>query len=228
MDKSRNWEAAIEGMSQIVIHANPHNEPVTIEGSSDGWICIGVGTDAAVFRSIDFPDLAFKLYAEEKIAKKEIEQNVYKQLGENRFFPKFHGAGDRFLVLNYEEGTTLYDCLLQGIPIPPQVIEDVEAARDFIKSRDLNPRDIHLKNILLQGGHAKILDVSEYVNPGNDFRWEYLKRGYEEYYQYIEGRPIPFWLMNMTRKWYNQTSEQQFVFEDFMRKITKLTIFWRS
>lgn len=221
------WQKAIEALSNIEIKTNPENEPVTINGSVDGIICVGIGTDAAVFRYIDMPEFAFKLFAEDKVTQKEKEEKVYQQLGDSSYFPKFRGSSDRVLVLDYEEGITLYDCLLQGIHIPEQVIQDVEKARDYVRSRGLNPRDIHLKNILLQEGRAKILDVSEYIVPGNDYRWEHLKRGYEEYYHYIDGKPVPFWLLNTTRKWYNQSRERSFVFEEFMKKITKLMMFWR-
>ncbi|MCB8817474.1 RIO1 family regulatory kinase/ATPase domain-containing protein [Desulfosporosinus shakirovi] len=87
----------------------------------------------------------------------------------------YYGRGFDFLVIRFEEGITLYDCLLKGIHIPKQVIEDVDNAINYVLGKGLNPRDIHLKNILLQEGKAKLLDVSEYMKPGNDKRWEYLK-----------------------------------------------------
>ncbi|PLR92564.1 serine/threonine-protein kinase [Bacillus sp. T33-2] len=221
------WQTAVEALSQIEIKANPDNEPVTINGSPDGLCCVGIGTDAAVFRHIHAPNYAFKVYADERISKKDIERDVYERLGTSPYFSKLLGAGERYLVLSFEQGTTLYDCLLQGIHIPKQVIQDVEDARDFVRERGLNPRDIHLKNILLQNGRAKIIDVSEYIKPGNDYRWEHLKKGYEEYYHLIDGRPIPFWLMEAIRKWYNQTNGKFFSFEDFMKKVIKLSMFWR-
>ena len=63
-------------------------------------------------------------------------------------------------------------------------------AREYVRQKGLNPRDIHLKNIFLQNGRAKIIDVSEYVQPGNDLRWEYLKKAYDQYYHLIEGKPF--------------------------------------
>ena len=219
---SKEWQVTALAISQIKINSNPNNERVSIKGNTRDLRCVGVGTDAAVFRSINTPEIAFKVYADEKLAKIKIEQQVYQQLGESSFFPKLYDVGDRYLVLSFEEGTTLYDCLLRGIPIPKQVIQDVEEARRYIRNKGLNPRDIHLRNILLQNGRAKIIDVSEYIQPGNDFRWEHLKRGYEEHYHLIAGKPLPFWLLETIRKWYNQTSSQSFTFEDFTRKITKL------
>ena len=38
-----------------------------------------------------------------------------------------------------------------------------------------------------KNGRAKIIDVSEYVQPGNDLRWEHLKKAYDQYYHLIEG-----------------------------------------
>ncbi|WP_085524535.1 serine/threonine protein kinase [Tuberibacillus sp. Marseille-P3662] len=224
---SADWQVAVEALSNIKVRTNPNNQPVTISGRSDGLGCIGVGTDAAVFRSIDAPGYAFKVYADEQLSKKDAEIKVYQSIGESRFFSNLCGAGDRFLVLSFEQGTTLYDCLLQGIHIPEQVIQDVENARTYIREQGLNPRDIHLRNILLQNGRAKILDVSEYIQPGNDGRWEHLKQGYENYYHFIDGKPLPLWLLEAIKKWYLQTNDPNFSFEDFMKKIAKLTLFWK-
>jgi hypothetical protein len=41
-----------------------------------------------------------------------------------------------YLVLSYEFGVTLYDCLLQGIHIPKQVMVDVENARQFVRNKE--------------------------------------------------------------------------------------------
>jgi hypothetical protein len=221
------WQAVIPLLSKLQIYASPNNEPVSIDGNTEGLLLIGTGTDAAVFRSRLFPDLAFKVYAEEKVYKKGIEEQVYNRIGDFPSFSRKCGSGDNFLVLSYEEGVTLYDCLLQGISIPPTVIQEVERARDYIRSQGLNPRDIHLKNILLQDGSVKIIDVSEYVQPGNDQRWEYLKRGYEQYYRFIDGRPVPSWMMETVRTWFNQTNGPQFTFEDFMKKVISLTLRWK-
>ncbi|WP_099156987.1 serine/threonine protein kinase [Virgibacillus ndiopensis] len=220
-----NWEVAIHSLSQITVSSNPNNEPVTIHGDADGLKCIGVGTDAAVFQSIYAPDYAFKLYAEDKVSKIKTEAEVYRELGDASFFSTCFASTEQYLVLSYEEGTTLFDCILQGVHIPKQVLKDVEDAREYIRAKGLNPRDIHLKNILLQNGRAKILDVSEYVQPGNDFRWEHLKKAYEDYYHIIDGKPVPFWLMETVRKWYNQRQKLFSSFDDFMKFVLKYTTF---
>lgn len=216
-----HWQYPIYELQKITVTSHPNNEPVTIEGESDDLRCIGVGTDAAVFESLSTPGYAFKLYAQEKREKVAMEAQVYETLGASPYFPRCYASGDDYLVLSYEKGITLFDCLLQGVYISKQVILDVEDARAFVRSKDLNPRDIHLKNILLQDGHAKIIDVSEYVLPGNDFRWEHLKEGYEKYYHLIDGNAVPFWLVETVRKWYNQRAGHS-TFEDFSKSVMRL------
>jgi hypothetical protein len=224
----QKWLIAAQPLHKISISSNPNNQPVTIHGNSDELRCIGVGTDAAVFQSIEAPSYAFKVYAEDKIAKIKIEEEVYQRLGDSSFFSTcFASNNEKYLVLSFEEGITLYDCLLQGIHIPEQVVQDVEDAREYVRQKNLNPRDIHLKNIILQNGKAKIIDVSEYVLPGNDFRWDHLKKAYKEYYHLIDGKTVPFWLLETIRKWYNQRDMQSSTFEEFMKNVLKHTPFWK-
>lgn len=214
-----------ELLSQIKITSNPKNKPVTISGSVNDLSCIGVGTDAAVFQYVQEPSYAFKLYADDKKGKIQTEAKVYKELKGSPYFSKCYGAFDRYLVLSYETGITLYDCLLQGIHIPPQIIQDVEDARRYAKKMNLNPRDIHLKNILLQNGRAKVIDVSEYLKPGNDHRWDHLKKAYDEYYHLVDGKAIPIWLLETIQRWYNQ--RQHSSIEDFIKDVLKLKVFWK-
>jgi hypothetical protein len=224
----KEWIFADKHLSKISISSNPNNEPVSIHGSSDHLRCIGIGTDAAVFRSIDVPAYVFKMYADDKIQKVQIEGEVYEVLEGSPYFSTCFGYKDNYLVLNFEGGITLYDCLLQGNPIPKQVIEDVDQAREYVRQKGLNPRDIHLKNILLQNGRAKIIDVSEYVQPGNDLRWEHLKKAYDQYYHLIKGKPVPLLLIETIRKRYNHRSNHSTIFEEFMdNTCTFLTTFWK-
>jgi serine/threonine protein kinase len=217
------WSKARELLTYIKISSNPNNQPVTIHGNVRELKCIGVGTDAAVFQYIHLPAYAFKLFADDKLDKIQMEAKVYKKLGSSPYFSTCYEASERFLVVSYESGITLYECLQQGIHIPPQIIQEVDQARAYAREKGLNPRDIHLKNILLQDGKAKIIDVSEYLLPGNDCRWEHLKRGYEEYYHLIAGRAIPSWLLETVRKSYN--TRQSTAIEDFFRDVMKLKWF---
>ncbi|WLV25920.1 serine/threonine protein kinase [Aciduricibacillus chroicocephali] len=206
----------------IYISSNPNNRAVSIHGFPSHLRCIGIGTDAAVFQSIDHPSLVYKVYANDKTEKVEIEAKVYELLGESTYFSRCFGYEDNYLILKFEEGITLYDCLLKGIPIPKQVIEDVDRAREYARQKGLNPRDIHLKNILLQNGRAKLIDVSEYIQPGNDLRWEHLKKGYDIYYPLIKGRPLPHSIIETIRNRYYNESKQSLAFERIMEYTARI------
>lgn len=213
------WDIAEKELSRLIVTSNGENELVTVKGDSNQFECIGVGTDAAVFRFLDDPNFAFKVFSKDKLKKLSKEIEVYLRLGHSEFFPVYYGRGSNFLVISFEEGITLYDCLLKGIHIPNQVILDIDQAIDYVLSRELNPRDIHLKNILLHEGRAKLLDVSEYMKPGNDKRWEYLKEGYKEYYHLFDGKALPFWIIETVRKWYNQAKPGSLNVHDFIKDL---------
>jgi len=213
------WDIAERELSKLKVTSNGGNELVTVKGSSNKLECIGVGTDAAVFRFLYVPHYAFKVYSNDKLEKLEQENEVYLKLGHSGYFPVYYGRGLDFLVISFEEGITLYDCLLKGIHIPMQVIQDVDNAINYVLSRGLNPRDIHLKNILLHEGGAKLLDVSEYMKEGNDKRWEYLKEGYTEYYHLFDEKALPLWIIETVRKWYNQAKPESLNIHDFIKDL---------
>lgn len=217
-----DWKIAEKELSKIEITSNSGNELVTVKNNSDAFECVGVGTDAAVFRFIQSPCYAFKVFSDDKMNKIALESDVYLRLSQSDYYPIYYGKGTNFLVISYEEGITLYDCLLKGIHIPKKVINDVDNAREFAFEKGLNPRDIHLKNILLHKGRAKIVDVSEYMKPGNDNRWEYLKEGYREYYHLIDGKALPHWIIETVRKWYNQAHSDSFNVHNFARELVLL------
>lgn len=221
-DMVKDFEKVMETLSKINVLSNPNNEPVTIIGEAENLKCVGIGTDAAVFWSEHTPAYAFKLYAKDKSAKVMVEESVYRKLGNSPFFSTCFGSNGNCLVLSYEEGKTLFECILEGIHIPEQAINDVEEAREYARSKGLNPRDIHLKNILLQNGRAKIIDVSEYTMSGNDCRWEHLKKGYEQYYHLIDGKSVPIGVVETVRKWYNRRGKKSLSFEEITTPILKL------
>ena len=216
------WEKAEKELRRVKVFSTGENELVTLKGNSNAFECIGVGTDAAVFRFFQRPHLAFKVFSDDKLDKKELETEVYLKLGRSEYYPEYYGSWSNFLVISYEEGITLHDCLLKGIHIPQQVIHDVDSARKYASKKGLNPRDIHLKNILLHQGRAKILDVSEYMKSGNDNRWQYLKDGYHEHYHLIAGKAIPLWILETVRKWYNQEKSENFNVQNFVKELVML------
>lgn len=219
---THEWEKDIHFLSDIKIFSSPNNGPVKVVGDTPNLKCIGIGTDGAVFQSLSAPSYVYKLYAADKLDRAKSEEAVYQILNHSPYFPTCYAAYHDFLVLSYESGPTLFDCLIQGIHISKHVVQQVEEARTFIRSKGLNPRDIHLKNIILQNGQAKLIDVSEYSVPGNDYRWEHLKKGYEQFYHLIDGHSVPLWIIATTQKWYNQQrSHSSFTYEEFTKTILK-------
>jgi hypothetical protein len=217
-----DWTMADQPLRSIRVTGSERNEPVTISGYSEGVRCIGIGTDAAVFSYDQTPGYAFKVYSDLALEKKETERRVYERLAGIPYFPRYFGNGHHYLVLSHEHGVTLLDCLLQGIPVPEQVINDVEEARALVRSRGLNPRDIHLKNILMQNGRAKVLDVSEYAKEGNDKRWEHLVWAYRSFYPSVEGKKIPAWVLDAVKNAYVRLDQASVSLDDFAQRISQL------
>ncbi|SFI96676.1 hypothetical protein [Thermoflavimicrobium dichotomicum] len=204
-------------IEQVEFQVYPDNRVVTVHQIPEELQLVGKGTDAVVVRHLAYPRFAFKVYARERLDKLENEYKVYQQLGDSPYFCVCYSKGSRFLVLSYEQGPTLYECLEQGIVIPEQVIIDVEQARAYVRKVGLNPRDIHLKNIIMQNGRAKLIDVSEYIREGNDGRWEHLLQAYELFYPLIRGKRIPHWIIELVKRLYYKQVHQQFSLMEFGR-----------
>lgn len=211
-------------LEQVSFRVYAENLPVTdIEIPSELRL-IGTGTDAIVVQDPNDVTVVYKVFHPDRLWKKENEWKAYQQLGDSPYFAKCYGKGYNYLILSYEQGNTLLECLEQGIEIPEQVIQDVEEARQYARSVGLNPRDIHLKNVILQEGRAKILDISEYVLPGNDHRWDHLVEAYRQFYPLIQGTKIPTWMIEYVKKSYlNQNRKKNsFSVTEFGKKLFQL------
>jgi hypothetical protein len=187
-------------LAAIRIRAFASNEPILIEHVPAVFRVLGRGTDAIVVQHPDCPERAFKVYAPETVACLGDEYLAYRRLDGSTYFAGCLGKGSFYLVLTYEPGPTFYDCLVEGIPVPESAMADVEAARSYARQVGLHPKDVHLKNILLQGDRARILDVSKYITPGDDLVWDQLAQGYRRIYPLIRGRRIPVWLMELVKR----------------------------
>ena len=187
----------------IKLESKSRFDPVHVIAHPKSWRCIGVGNSAAVFQPRN-SKLSVKVFADEFSTKAKEESEIYQQLGDSPFFSRCYRRGDNFLILEYRKGQTVYDCLLQGLFIPEQVIHDVDCAIQYAKSRDLNPSDIHVKNILVDDGRGFLIDVSSYRRQGHCKRWDTLKQVYFDYYLkiYKPGMAVPSWLLETIRKWY--------------------------
>lgn len=202
-------------LAKIAFTVHENNQPVTISYIPQELRLIGFGTDAVVVQLPELPDRVFKVFSPEREYKWENERTAYGKIGISPYYPRFLGSGKRYLILSYEVGPTLLQCLEQGIVIPEQVILDVEEARNHARKVGLNPRDIHLNNIIYQNGRAKLLDLSEFVLPGNDKRWDHLVEGYYWFYPLIRGRKIPKEWIEEAKKLYQVQTKSKFSVAEF-------------
>lgn len=182
---------------------------------------IGVGTDAVVVQHKDFPDVVYKVFGLESMEKLDLEYEAYQRLDKSPFFPTCYQKRDNYLVLSYEPGPTLYQCLEDGIIIPEQVVQDVEQAIHYAKSLDLYPQDIHLKNVILQGDRAKVIDVASYLTPGHDDRWQHLITGYNQIYPLIKGKKIPPFFIDKVKRIYLASNQKIQPVLSYISKILK-------
>jgi hypothetical protein len=219
----RDAGSVVESLQQIRVRARASNEPVVIDHLPAVLRLVGFGTDAVVVQHPGLPEHVFKVYTPQTISCLDDEYRAYAQLAGSEFFPACIGRGAFYLVLSYEVGPTLYECLVDGVVVDDQVMADVEAARDYARHVGLHPKDIHLKNVLVQGRRAKIIDVSKYASPGDDDPvWEHLAEGYRRFYPLIRGRRIPLWVIELTKRTYRAQAKEQFSLDAFADRMLRV------
>ncbi|MCM3637497.1 protein kinase family protein [Sporosarcina luteola] len=143
---------------------------------------VGTGRSAFVFR-IKSTMKAMKVYfpAFSHIAKEEAE--IYGQLQDIVYYPSVYASGTNFIVIDYIEGDTLFDCLVQGTVVKSTHIVEIDRALSLATARGLNPSDIHLRNIFITTeDKIKIIDVARFRQKKNCRQWGNLKRAYRQVY----------------------------------------------
>ncbi|MFC6040893.1 protein kinase family protein [Paenisporosarcina macmurdoensis] len=163
----------------------------------DSLKLIGTGRSAFVFRisnsskaiKVFFPDFTY-------IAKEEAE--IYKVLQDIPFFPTIFDSGLNYIVMDYIEGRTLFECVNKGIPITTNHIKEIDEALLLASSKGLNPSDIHLRNIFITSTNdIKLIDVARFRQTKNCTQWSDLKSAYLLYYKKrLFPKKIPATIMN--------------------------------
>ncbi|MFD1957874.1 serine/threonine protein kinase [Paenibacillus thailandensis] len=183
-------------------------DPVRVLEAPEGFQLLGAGNYAAVFTHRDYSELVIKVYAPGR-GGWEDEREVYGRLGRHPAYSACYAAGEkeglRYLVLKRLRGKTMYQCMLDGEPIPESVIEDIDEALDYARGRGLHPHDVHGKNVMVSGGKGLVVDVSDFLKTEPCMMWDDLKRAYERIYVPFMGNrpfPVPEWVMNGVRKGY--------------------------
>jgi len=215
----------LESIDQILLpnlqirSVNPRN-PIQVNYIPQPWQLLGKGNYAAVVYHPDYPNYVVKIYAPRRPGYEE-EVEVYRRLGSHAAFSECLYAKDGFLVLKRLDGTTLYDCMHLGLPIPQQVIRDIDQALDYAQSRGLHPHDVHGRNVMMHQGRGLVVDVSDFLHQEPCAKWRNLKRAYYWLYRPVL-RPLrlrlPYFVLDLVRKCYRLgTSCKQFLSRIFIK-----------
>lgn len=186
---------------------DPH-DPVVVHHLPPPWQLVGAGNYAAVVCHPNYPEVVVKIYAPSRPGFEE-EWEVYRRLGSHPAFSQCFYAENGVLVLKRLYGVTLYDCLSKGLQIPKQVIQDIDAALEYARSRGLYPHDVHGRNVMMYEGRGLVVDISDFLHLETCSKWDHLKRAY--YWLYLPlfyplGLRVPYFLLNIVRKSYRLAS----------------------
>ncbi|MEM8545663.1 MAG: serine/threonine protein kinase [Cyanobacteria bacterium P01_H01_bin.119] len=187
----------------ILESVKPHN-PVEARFFPPPWVLLGTGNYAAVFAHPSYPNEAIKVYAPNRSGFED-EVEVYRRIGTHPAFSQCFYAEDNVLILKRMKGVTLYNCLHQGIRIPGQVILDIDRALDYARTKGLNPRDVHGKNVMMYEGRGLVVDISDFLKQGSGSSWNDFKRFYFWIYRPFLSPVkirIPLKLLDFTRLTY--------------------------
>ena len=185
---------------------NPY-DPILVENQTKDWLLVGSGNYASVFAHPLMKDVVVKVYGRDVEAIKD-EIRVYHSLGVHKAYSRLYGHGENYLILKRIHGITLYDAMIKGVPIPPQVIEDIDQAIDYAKQVGLNPCDVHGKNVVMKDGKGFIVDVSDFYKEEICTKWDDLQKAYHLFYKrfILKKHPrFPVWALNGVRKTYRAT-----------------------
>jgi predicted Ser/Thr protein kinase len=166
---------------------------------------IGEGRSAFVFRILS-TNFALKVFfpSHEHTAIEEAE--IYKKLEGISYFPHLYDAGKNYIVIDYIEGTTLFDCLRKGIRVSKKHIEDIDHALDMARGCELNPSDIHLKNLFITSQDTvKLIDVARFRQTKRCSQWDDIKLAFHKFYlSPLFPKKIPSYFLDRISNLYKQ------------------------
>jgi hypothetical protein len=176
------------------------------------WKLLGVGNYAAVLTYPELDDFVVKVYAPGRPGIEE-ELEVYRRLGSHPAYSECLYEGTHYLILRRLRGHTFYACLLRGIHIPKQAIDDIDQALDYARERGLHPHDVHGKNVMLQDGRGVVVDISDFLKEDPCPMWDDVKAAYTRFYLPVFHKlPIPEHVLNLVRKsyrWFDKRSRSR-------------------
>jgi len=205
-------------LEEIQIQTHPSNIPANVSYIPFRFTLISVGKDAIVVRHHLAPSKVYKVFSNATLPILEKELEAYHRLEPSPYFATCYGRGPNCLILSYEPGHTFYECLVLGIEIPPSAIDGVNHAIRHAVSCGLYPKDIHLKNVILQPNGIKLIDLSPYLEPGEDRIWPRFVEGYHRFYPLIRGKKIPRVMMEKVKQIYLHDQSPSHAY-DYIQKL---------
>lgn len=171
----------------------------------DSLILVGTGRSAFVFR-INHSSKAIKVFFPDYTYIAKEEADIYIALHDISYFPKVYDSGLNYIVMDFIEGRTLFECVNKGIPITTEHIKEIDAALLLASNKGLNPSDIHLRNIFITSTNdIKLIDVARFRQTKDCTQWSDLKSAYVLYYKkrYFP-KKIPAPIMNTVAFFYKK------------------------
>ncbi len=187
-------------VEQAVIKADGFDF-VQVSYTDEKFQLIGCGCSSAVFRSKQFPFVAVKIYSHEFRKQLFNEIMAYKKTKGLKWFPRLFFYGKGYLAIDFIEGKSLYEHLIEGLEINEDVLQQVDEAIEAAKNRGLRPSDVHFKNVLVNAGRVSLVDLSDYLTAVYVNRWSRQKFFYKTIYKpFFRKVRIPKKVVDVFRK----------------------------
>ncbi|MGG0644894.1 protein kinase family protein [Sporosarcina gallistercoris] len=161
----------------------------------DSLKLVGTGRSAFVFRMAS-SEKAIKVFFPEFTDIAQEEAEIYKSLVGIDYFPTIHETGLNYIVMDYIEGYTFFECMTRGKIITSDHIKEVDRALALASTQGLNPSDIHLRNLIITSNNEiQLIDVARYRQRKVCNQWSHLKRAHQRFYSnpfFLKKVPAPF------------------------------------
>ncbi|WP_245797936.1 protein kinase family protein [Domibacillus mangrovi] len=158
----------------------------------------GEGRSAVVYR-IQGTNKALKVFYPDKVYIAKEEAEIYRLLSGLPNYPELHESGEMYIVIDWIDGKTLFQCLEEGIAISEELVQEADLALQAARKRGLNPSDVHLRNIMItREGRIALIDVARFRQTKDCVNWEDIKHAYTQFYtKPFFPKRMPKWLLNM-------------------------------
>lgn len=183
-----------EALAKKVLISDKNNRLIR---SDDSLTLVGTGRSAYVFK-IKSSNKVIKIFFPRFAHIASEEAGIYKLLKDISYFPMIYESGPNYIVMEFIEGLTLFQCITHGKSITPNHINEVEYALSLASEKGLNPSDIHLRNIFITTqGEIKIIDVARFRQTKDCSQWHDIKKAYFQlYHKRFFPKKIPAPLLN--------------------------------